>query len=148
MVTRKGIEVENKPCAINPDRQQKRLAAKKCTSYSNKKAKSTGYAKPNYQKIKKHDEVLRKAARHTRSIEKRLAACTSYTAMGEIGLYIGFLGSEADMDLQYYGECYAWQNEYPDFSDLGCSSGGSDYHSYDLARDIHQEDMMAQSDFP
>ena len=69
------------------------MAAKKCTSYRNKKTittKRTGYGKPNYQKIKKHDEVLRKAARHTRLIEKRLAACTIYS-LGEIGL-IGFLG--------------------------------------------------------
>ena len=83
---------------VKLDRQQKRMAAKKCTSYRNKKTKTTkrtGYGKPNYQKIKKHDEVLRKAARHTRLI-KASGSLYYSTLWGSLGLYDGFLGSQRD----------------------------------------------------
>ena len=92
MVTRKGTDLENKPCAINPDRQQKRLAAKKCTSYSNKVVS----AKPNYRRTKKLSELNRKRAHHTRLLEKHLAACTIDTVSESLGFYDGFIGSDRD----------------------------------------------------
>lgn len=140
---------------VKLDRQQKRMAAKKCTSYRNKKTKTTNrtrYGKPNYQKIKKHDEVLRKAARHTRLIEKRLAACTTNTRWYSLGLYDGFLGSQRDYyelgESEYLDPFLPDLNEYESDDDCFSDWDLSDCLFYDLARDIHQENIMARFDFP
>ena len=140
---------------VKLDRQQKRMAAKKYTSYQNKKTKTTkrtGYGKPNYQKIKKHDEVLRKAARHTRLIEKRLAACTTSTISWSLGLYDGFIGSDRDyieiVNSEYLDPFLPDLNTYESDDDCFSDWSESDYLFYDLARDIHQENIMARFDFP
>ena len=155
-MARPQMEQDETKRIVRMGRQEKRVAAKKSDFYRNKKTRTTkrsGYGKPNYQKIKKHNEVLRKAARHTRLIEKRLSACTTSTISWSLGLYDGFIGSDRDyieiVNSEYLDPFLPnlnWNEDNDDdcFSDWS----ESDYLFYDLARDIHQENIMARFDFP
>lgn len=147
MGTRKSIELEYNLCSINPDRQQKRLAAKKCTSYSNKVVS----AKPNYRRTKKLSELNRKRAHLTRLIEKHLAACTINTKSEPLGLYDGFIGSDRDLialeESEYTEESGPFlpdRNINEDDDDMSEEDSDEPWMCSNCAREARYENQIAQ----
>ena len=83
------------------NREHKKMSHKRSDLYG----KTTNTTKINYQKSKKGIITRRKAAHHTRMLEKMLAACTTNTSSNTLGLYDGFLGSQRDYIELEESEC-------------------------------------------